>query len=63
MQVFEVIAIKKDEKGRPSSIIFGPEALIASDEQSAILSATVKNNDKLSDLNMSEVEVKVRPFK
>ena len=66
MPVFEVVIIlrptKKDaDDGEQETLLLGPKALIAKDEQAAAIGAVMSG--KLgTDIDLSRVDVKVRPF-
>lgn len=62
MKVFEVLAVTIDEKQNPNKVIFGPEVIIAKDEQGATLQATLNHSEELRSFNMAEVSIRCRPF-
>ncbi len=66
MPLFEVAIIEKPtpkgiESGETEKLIFGPKAVIASDIQSAAVSA-VLGEASLSTIDKSRMEILVRPF-
>jgi hypothetical protein len=67
MPLFEVAIVQKptkkelDEGTGTEVLVFGPEAVIARDEQSAAIAA-VTGDSKPTNLDMTRAEVIVRPF-
>ena len=66
MSLYEVAMIqrptkKEAEEGAVEKLVFGPKAVIAKDQQSAGIAA-VLDGEKPAGLDMSKVEVIVRPF-
>ena len=61
MPLFEVAILEKPKKksDEPERLVFGPEAVIAADPQSAGIVAVMGQN---IDVDMTRAEVLVRPF-
>jgi len=61
MPLFEVAILEKPKKksDEPERLVFGPEAVIAADPQSAGIVAVMGKN---IDVDMTRAEVLVRPF-
>lgn len=66
MPLFEVAIIerptkKEAEEGATEKLVFGPKAVIATNEQSAAIAAVI-GGDAPTGIDMSKAQVLVRPF-
>lgn len=66
MPLFDVAILEKPtkkeaEQGKCERLVFGPTSVVASDEQSAAISAVMDNKEDLK-IDKSRMEVLVRPF-
>jgi hypothetical protein len=66
MPLFEVAILeqptKKDaEEGKAERLVFGPQAVVASDAQSAAIAAVMDNKGGM-DVDRTRMQVLVRPF-
>jgi hypothetical protein len=66
MPVFEIVIIerptkKQAEDGAIERLILGPKAVVAKDGQAAAIGA-VMGNDMPKDLDLTRVDVLIRPF-
>ena len=67
MPLYEVAILEKPTKkeaedGGTERLVFGPSAVVASDEQSAAISAVLDSNSGSFSVDRSRMEVLVRPF-
>lgn len=66
MPVFEIVIIEKPTKkqhedGAIERLILGPKAVVAKDQQAAAIGA-VMGSDMPKDLDLTRVDVLIRPF-
>jgi hypothetical protein len=68
MPLFEVALLQKPTKRElengtgKEELLFGPKAVVARDSQGATIAAVLDEDFEKSDIDMSRVEVLVRPF-
>jgi hypothetical protein len=68
MPLFEVALLQKPTKKEieegtgKEELLFGPKAVVARDSQGAAIAAVLDEDFEKSDIDMSRVEVLVRPF-
>jgi hypothetical protein len=63
MQVFEVMAVRNDEKGKPKEILIPPYTMLAVSEEAAKMTTIIGNTGIFESVDMNEVSILVRPFK
>jgi hypothetical protein len=66
MPLFEVVVLEKPtkkaaEEGAIERLVFGPKAVVAKDAQAAAIGA-VMGGDMVKDVDLTRVDVLVRPF-
>jgi len=66
--LFEVAVLehpKKDKDGETDELeklVFGPEFVIAEDEQSAVMAVVMDNSVEFKKINQKRMEILIRPF-
>lgn len=66
--LFEIVVLEhpKKKKGEESDelekVVFGPEFVVAEDEQGAVMSVVMDNADTFKKIPQKRMEILVRPF-